>query len=105
MMMIDSNIMIVRFFVGLDDAQYLVYKSVRSWRIEYLPSRCTVLPFTCARIFVSFSSHVSVCSLAYISHSCTGMALSVPDMVMLPSPVSPSLMTSKDLRQSFTNVG
>ena len=92
MMMIDANITIVRFFVGLDGAQHIAYQPVSSWRIEHLPSRCTVLPFVqYAQIFVSSSSHVSVCSLVCNSHPCTGtMALSVPDRVMLPSPVSPS---------------
>ena len=45
-MMMGANL--VGFVVGMDGAQYLAYQLVSSWSGEFIPSRCTTLPFSFA---------------------------------------------------------
>jgi hypothetical protein len=71
LMMMGANL--VGFVVGMDGAQYLAYQLVSSWSGESpFPINRPVLHVH-AQVFVSSSSHVSVCSLAYSSCSSIGV--------------------------------
>ena len=74
LLMMGANL--VGFVVGMDGAQYLASQLVSSWNGEFLlpdiPSCPSLKIDVHAQAFVSFASHVPVCSLAYSSCSNTG---------------------------------
>jgi hypothetical protein len=70
LMMMGANL--VGFVVGMDGAQYFAYQLVGSWSGECLPPMYRPALHVRAQVFVSSSSRLPVCSLAYSSCSSTG---------------------------------